>query len=75
MPNAQEKFIDQVTDGFGDDLEKKHNAVELLKAQLSDEDGAFEKAKAQLEKSVRRPKWLSLVVSSLIVLLLSLIHI
>ena len=69
MPNAQEKFIDQVTDGFGDDLEKKHNARELLKAQLSDEDGAFEKAKAQLEKSVRRPKWLSLVVSSLIVLL------
>ena len=69
MPNAQEKFIDQVTDGFGDDLEKKHNARELLKEQLSDEEGVFEKVNAQFEESARKPKWLALAVSLFIMLL------
>lgn len=69
MANSRKKFLDLITDCFGEDLEKKHRSRELLAAQLSEKDEDFDKCIQQLEKSAKRPKrYFAILHSSLILL-------
>ena len=69
MADSQKNFLELVTDCFGDDLERTHGARDLLRNQLSEQEGAFEEVNTRLEKSTGRSRWYFPVLYTIVILL------
>ena len=68
MNNLRRQFLDKVNQCFSSDSEKHAHAEQLLESQLSEDEVKLAKSYDNLSASDRRPRWLMLALSIVMIL-------
>ena len=69
MSDKRRQFLDKVNQCFSSDSEKHAHAEQLLESQLSEDEVKLAKSYDNLSASDRRPRWLMLALSIVMILL------
>ncbi len=69
MSEMRSRFLDLVSQGYGDDLEMKYAARSLLESQISDDGDKMARALERMQAAHGRRKWLGWLVPLVLVLL------
>ena len=68
MNNLRRQFLDKVNQCFSSDSEKHADAEQLLESQISEDEVKLAKSYDNLSASDRRPRWLMLALSIVMIL-------
>ncbi|MDB4055489.1 hypothetical protein N9496_05810, partial [Akkermansiaceae bacterium] len=69
MNNLRRKFLEKVNQCFSSDSEKHADAEQLLESQISEDEVKLAKSYDNLSASDRRPRWLMIALSIVMILL------
>jgi len=68
MNNLRRQFLDKVNQCFSSDSEKHTDAEQLLESQISEDEVKLARSYSNLSASDRRPRWLMLALSIVMIL-------
>ena len=68
MNNLRRKFLEKVNQCFSSDSEKHADAEQLLESQISEDEVKLARSYSNLSASDRRPRWLMLALSIVMIL-------
>ena len=69
MNNLRRQFLEKVNQCFSSDSEKHADAEQLLESQISEDEVKLARSYSNLSASDRRPRWLMIALSIVMILL------